>query len=280
MPRCRQAMEAYTQRPMDDRSSTTSVICVRRKPPVKGADEPHDIDTSGQATGECGLAGPRRAMFSSGWQVLMGQQEAEHRVRDGEGAMWVTRFPGQLTFPGGSVEAGETPERSATRQLREFGLALRPSDKLRLLSVKRSCEAESKSIAVHHNFVLHEEESPCLVALDMDTWNARHRRCQASAWREPLQRIVWLDMADAARLAYFSMGFEKACSFDEFQEEAFARLALVCRDPVFLNLMKLLQAVPSSAEGRSDDIREVLLSSRPDTIWMQDVRRWPQTSRL
>ena len=97
-----------------------------------------------QALGFEGEAGRLSFAASAGWQVLLGQGEAQNWVRSEPARPAVMRYPGEWKLPGGRREVGESLEQAAWRELREEfggvgpleGNAAAPSDGLRLFSVK------------------------------------------------------------------------------------------------------------------------------------------------
>lgn len=191
--------------------------------------------------------------FTSGWQVLMGQREVTNYLRSTEESLVPMRYPGEFTFPGGVIEAGETPPEAALRELREeFGLEAPEGVQLRLLSVRQTRPVRNKSNIIF-NYMLHEEENPWL--RDFDTGACNAALCQRrEAFEEQLQtgvfwrlsqeerealspevvEVAWLNIADVVKMSYSPY-------VNAFQEAEFKRLCIPRRDPVFLTLASLIE---------------------------------------
>ena len=143
--------------------------------------------------------------FTSGWELLMGQGEVQNYLRSSEAAAKVMRHGGEYKFAGGSVDAGESLEAAARRELEEEFLTPVPADaKLRLFDVKQTRPVRLVSLPpcvcllclplkltllllpllllllllqvqntsyIMHNFICLEEENPWLAELDTDSIN-------------------------------------------------------------------------------------------------------------
>ena len=60
------------------------------------------------------------AVFPPGWDVLLGQREAQNWLRSEPGRNEVMRYPAEWNFAGGAVELGEEPAQAARRELEEI----------------------------------------------------------------------------------------------------------------------------------------------------------------
>ena len=89
------------------------------------------------------------------------------------------RYPGEWTFPGGTVGHAEPPEQAARREVaEEVGIEVPESAKLRLLSVKQTRPIQNTS-NIMYNFVAVADENPWLQHIDVTAVNAHLMQQQA-----------------------------------------------------------------------------------------------------
>lgn len=264
-----------TTAPLRVRIAAT-VVCIRRaaqggpsQPPPLRREEATGGENAWEGSGGDGPARIAQvfgrsdvACFSSGWETLLGQGEVQNWVRSAPGKPEAMRYPGEWKFAGGIVEPGETPEAAARRELEEeFQIEL-PKDaaqsKLHLLSIKQTRPIRNVS-NIMYNFVAAAEENSWLEHFNVAEVNAslaaRRARHQASvedglywhlekAEREEvspeIREVQWLDMQSAILNAFTSMN-ESFVPVNRFQDEEFARLNIVRRDPMFLTMQTLLE---------------------------------------
>ncbi|CAE7593571.1 KIF13B [Symbiodinium natans] len=111
------------------------------------------------------------ASFHSKWEVLLGQGEVQNWMKSTPGHDVQMRYPGEWKFAGGVVDADETPEEAARRELEEefqVPVALtKATCKLRLMSIKQTRPIRNIS-NIMFNYVAAAEENPWLQLLDVE----------------------------------------------------------------------------------------------------------------
>ena len=103
----------------------------------------------------------------------MGQSEVQNYLKSEEGDREprLMRYAGEYKFAGGSVDAGETLEQAARRELEEeFGCRVPPEARLRVFDVKQTRPVQSTSF-IMNSFLCLESENPWLAALDAPALN-------------------------------------------------------------------------------------------------------------
>lgn len=267
--------------PLRVRTAAT-VICVRRsiadrpfEPPLLRKDLCEDPTEKSERTGLL-FGSSDAATISSTWEVLLGQGEVQNWMRSTPEQTAAMRYPGEWKFAGGTMDADETPEQAARRELEEEFLVKLPDDatecKFRLLSITQTRPVRSVSY-IMHNFVAIAEENPWLQQLSTCAVNAtlEKRRvdhalaveCGAfwSLGTEEKERLSpevrevrWLDMQTAVKNAFTSMN-SKLLPVNDFQATEFARLGLESRDPMLVTMAALLEvdAFPSMMSFRSQE---------------------------
>ncbi|CAE7167733.1 KIF13B [Symbiodinium necroappetens] len=202
------------------------------------------------------------ASFHSKWEILMGQGEVQNWMKSTPGHDVQMRYPGEWKFAGGVVDADETPEEAARRELEEefqVPVALtKATCKLRLMSIKQTRPIRNIS-NIMFNYVAAAEENPWLQQLDVEEVNcalSNRRRMHAEAIRggnfytlghreqeklaPEIHQVQWLDMRSAVRDAFTSMN-GSFHPVNDFQKKEFERLGVKRRDPMFLTMATLLE---------------------------------------
>lgn len=162
-----------------------TVLCVRRVPPdqfsartLSHEDYTLDADARSQL-------GDFEWPFTSGLQVLMGQNEVVNWVRSTPTSTSFMRYAGEWKFPGGSVDKGEALAAAAERELsEEFRLTLPPSAVMEPFNVKFTRAIQGRSYTMF-NFLCAADRNPWLQQLDLQAVNAR-----LSARREKFERLL------------------------------------------------------------------------------------------
>mmetsp|Transcript_140061 Transcript_140061/g.435604 ORF Transcript_140061/g.435604 Transcript_140061/m.435604 type:complete len:337 (-) Transcript_140061:58-1068(-) len=244
-----------------------NVICLRCRPP---GPEPPALDRvalGAPASGHDSRADERlfgraeRLAFTSGWEVLLAQNEVQNWLRSTPQTPAVMRYPGEWKFAGGGLEEGEVPLAAVRRELEEeLGVQL-PAEgegcRMRLLCVRQTRPVNLVSNIIFF-FVALEHENPWLAAFDpgaCNSWLAERRRrhqelvSEGEFWRlskaakeqvSPEQREVqWLPLHTAVAHAYSAMTRDFR-PVNAFQQEEFARLGRKRRDPMFVTMDVLL----------------------------------------
>jgi len=167
---------------------SATVICLRRATPRPG-DEPdgstmvlrRERFAMGQKRSpsvEMIFGGLDEIDFSTGWEVLMGQNECVNWVRSSDSDhLRFARYAGEYKFAGGLLEAGESFEDAARRELEEeflrpLAIGLPQNAVLRPFVVKQTMPVQSKS-NIMWNMVALAEENPWLQELDVAAANAQ-----------------------------------------------------------------------------------------------------------
>jgi len=202
------------------------------------------------------------AVFPPGWDVLLGQREAQNWLRSEPGRNEVMRYPAEWNFAGGAVELGEEPAQAARRELEEeFQIEIPRSSmeyKFHLVSVKQTRAVRNVS-NIMYNFVAAAEENPWLQNLDTTVVNSKLERRRAtheaavedgSFWKmdvaereqvsPEIRQVQWLDMRSAVLNAFTSMN-RTFIPVNAFQAEEFSRLNIHHRDPMFITMVALLE---------------------------------------
>ena len=118
-------------------------------------------------------------VFTSGWEILMGQREVTNWLRSTAESLAVMRYGGEFNFAGGGVDAGESLDDAAERELREeFGLTNDAAVSLRGFSVKQTRPIKDRS-NIMHNFVALADENPWLRDYDVHAVNTAKRATHA-----------------------------------------------------------------------------------------------------
>lgn len=151
-----------TTAPLRVRTAAT-VVCIRQSqshvPPLSleeatGKEEPWAGLGSDAAARIAILFGQSAsASFHSKWEILMGQGEVQNWMKSTPGHDVQMRYPGEWKFAGGVVDADETPEEAARRELEEefqVPVALtKATCKLRLMSIKQTRPIRNISNIMH-----------------------------------------------------------------------------------------------------------------------------------
>lgn len=260
-----------TTAPLRVRTAAT-VVCIRQSqshvPPLSleeatGKEEPWAGLGSDAAARIAILFGQSAsASFHSKWEILMGQGEVQNWMKSTPGHDVQMRYPGEWKFAGGVVDADETPEEAARRELEEefqVPVALtKATCKLRLMSIKQTRPIRNIS-NIMFNYVAAAEENPWLQQLDVEEVNcalSNRRRLHAEAIRggnfytlghreqeklaPEIHQVQWLDMRSAVRDAFTSMN-GSFHPVNDFQKKEFERLGVKRRDPMFLTMATLLE---------------------------------------
>ena len=203
-----------------------------------------------------------RLSFASGWQILLGQGEAQNYVKSTPEQPAVMRYPGEWKLPGGRREAGESLEQTAWRELREeFGVGPSSSAALHRFNVKTTKAVRGVSFEMH-NFACLADECEWLRALEPEAVNeallARRARFEALLragrfWDLPraereavapeVRRVAWLPLHEACQhlLSSCQSADEPLRPVDEWQRSELERLGVSKRDPMFQTLATLLE---------------------------------------
>jgi len=226
--------------------------------------------------------------FTSGWEVLMGQRSVVNWMRSTVSEQKLMRYPGEYVFAGGTVEAEETIEQAARRELEEeFGCEVPISANLRLFSVRQTRVIMNTSHIIY-SFVACAEENPWLNDLNVEARNEQLRYGRKhhaelvrtgrfwnlqGAEREQVspevQRLDWLPLLEAVRLLYSSMS-KQFTTVNEWQAKEFQRLGITKRDPMFLTLHTLaeIESFPSLASIRRYTKTFEVEKAKKSAVWL------------
>ena len=207
-----------------------TVLCVRRAPAdqfsartLSHKDYTLDADARSQL-------GDFEWPFTSGLQVLMGQNEVVNWVRSTPSSTSFMRYAGEWKFPGGSVDRGESLAAAAERELgEEFRLTVPPSAVIEPFNVKFTRAIQGKSYTMF-NFLCAADQNPWLQHLDLQAVNGRlnarrekferllesgkfwqlekEKRMEVSP---EVRRVEWLDLATAVEVRACVRGCVRGC---------------------------------------------------------------------
>ena len=192
--------------------------------------------------------------FKHGWEMMLGQSEVQNHLRSTPTKTSLMRYGGEYKFAGGSVDANESLEKAARRELEEEFLCQVPANaKLRLFNIKQTRPVQNTSY-IMHNFVCLESENEWLQSLCTSTVNdsLRQRRevfeklktsgeyYKMSKFDKEqvcpeVHNVEWLSMKQALTHSFTSMNSEVEY-VNEFQQKEFQRLNVAYRDPLFITM--------------------------------------------
>merc|ERR1740123_252267 len=200
----------------------------------------------------------------------MGQAEAKNWLKSTPSKTVTMRYAGEYKFAGGNIDAGETIEAAARRELEEE--MLRPAGRtlpdtaiLRPFSLKQTNPIRSRSNLMW-NFVAIADENPWLQNLDIDGVNAylEEKRVafadlvkSGQFWSltpekkelvaPEVHAFAWIPLKRAVELTLSTMS-ESPPFVNEFQHAAFEQYSIKRRDPMFMTMAALLhlEAFPSA----------------------------------
>ena len=206
---------------------------------------------------ESGLFGDEDALeFTSGWEVLMAQNEVVNWLRSTPEKIVTMRYPGEFKFAGGNVEEGESTLDAAKRELYEellnpCQITLPKNAVFRPFAVKQTRPIRGRSNMMF-NYVLFADENPWLNQLPVSRINealAQRRFAFAkslkngSFWSLPVEekeklspevrQVAWINLRDACKYMLSSMN-KKVIYVNEFQKAAFEKHGIKRRDPMFI----------------------------------------------
>ena len=217
----------------------------------------HKNDIGGAKGPPSGLFGGEDALeFSSGWEVLMTQNEVVNWLRSTPDKIVTMRYPGEYKFAGGNVEDNETTLAAAKRELDEelltpCQISLPDSAVFRPFAVKQTRPIRGRSNLMF-NYVLFSAENPWLEELPVSRINealAKRRDdfakvlADGSFWKMTMKEkekispevrsVEWVNLRDACKFMLSSMN-SKVIHVNGFQKSEFQKYGVKRRDPMFI----------------------------------------------
>jgi len=257
-----------------------TVICVRQGPvrsleqrTIRAADLSLDPQGLGGALAMTMTAsGTGEFVFTSNLELLVAQSNVVNYYRTADAADLATmRYPGEWKLAGGGIEAGETLEQTALRELQEEylvsdaevsgggGYTLRP------LGARQTRWIRGKSNLMV-NFVAQASENPWLAALDVEGTNIRLQTLADEAdaslasgeWaglsqeekgeRSPeVHQLAWLPIETVVRVMQSSIA--EGTFVNDWQRDEFARLGVEQRDPMSVTMASVLDLENLLSDG-------------------------------
>lgn len=211
------------------------------------------------------FAGRDEVVFTSGWQVLMGQAEVKNWIRSDKDKTVTMRYPGEFKFAGGKIDEGESIKEAGVRELAEeflepIGVKLPEDASIRPFLVKQTNPIRSKSNLMY-NFLALDTENPWLAELDVDEVNAglAERRTAHAALVESgafwemdtaakeavapeIHQLAWVDLDQAFSMTLATMN-DEVQHINDYQREEFERHGVKRRDPMFMSAVTLFELV-------------------------------------
>lgn len=256
-------------------SDSATVLCVRRR---QGG------ETLTLTPEDCGGAEPGswirgnkdifgkelKLVFSSGWEVLMGQAEVMNWLKSSPDKLSSMRYAGEWKLAGGNVDAGEEISAAARRELSEeflapLGISVPATAKLRPFVTKQTRPIRSRSNLMHCFVALSDDaENKWLRNLDVEAVNRglalrrgrfaamaaaadgtpseafwKLSRAEREAVTPEVREVAWMSLRDAVKHALSSMS--PNAYVNDFQRAAFVKYKLSKRDPMFITAAILME---------------------------------------
>ena len=283
---------------------SSTVICARRRgnEPLKSASRPEATIDAGTVASWSSASKSVNANpvlsnlfrgeaynFMNNWEVLLGQSEVINYLKSKPDKLKTMRYGGEYKLAGGNVDAGETVEACAKRELNEeFLMPLGiPTEKVkvRLFSVKQTRPVRSTSNMMN-NYVALASENEWLATLDVEQINQglkeRRKRFRnmvkdGEYWKlsteekelisPEVHRVRWVPLEEAVRLCLSSM--IPGSVVDDFQASQFKMLGKKRRDPMFITGATLIELEAFESEA---DL--VSWSDQLDLKALQNSEQW------
>lgn len=258
---------------------SATVLLVRQRSPTTAATNtltPHDVGKSPFFESQTGIFGAKgEIQFECGWEVLLGQAEVINWLKTTPAQYKTMRYAGEWKLAGGNVDANETIETAAKRELQEefldpLNLQLPANAMLRPFVTKQTRPIRSRSNLMHC-FIALEEENQWLQQLDVAALNRgleqRRTTFQSLSLKEDgsvkesfyqlsasdreavtpeVRQVKWVPLRDAVRDALSSMS--PNTFVNDYQRESFRKYGKKRRDPMFISaaILMELEGFPNS----------------------------------